>query len=73
MRRNFHLHPVAGPQSYKIRLRRSRRVRENQLLILQLHLNGCVRKQFHHYRLYRSHGRVNTHGPFDVTATVCSK
>ena len=46
---------------------------QNQRFILQLHLHYRARQQLNYNCLHRSHGRVKTHGPFDVTATQCSK
>jgi len=48
-------------------------MRQNHGFILQLHFHDRARQQLHNHGLYGSHGRVNTHGPLDVTATQCSK
>jgi hypothetical protein len=48
-------------------------MRQNHGFVPQLHLYYRTRKQLYYNRLNRSHGRVNTHGPSDVTATQCSK
>src|ERR1700736_1655947 len=81
MRTQPHFHPVARPDPDEIDLRRSRRMREDYVLVLQLHPAGGVGHQFHHSRLQHralllaghSYGRVKTQGPLAVTATQCSK
>ena len=77
MRRKLHTHPVSGPNPDEIRGRRSNGMRQNQILILQLHPDGRVRKKIDDNRVHLHaaprQGRVKTHGPFEVTATQCSK
>ena len=73
MRRNLHLHPVSRPYSHKVQLRSTRRVNQHQILIGQLHAHYRARQQLNNLTLDGHYGRVNTHGPFAVTATQCSK
>lgn len=75
MRRDFHLHPIARSNPNKIHFRHTRRVRQNQILILQLHSYHGIRQKLDDLAFDRhlTHGRVKTHGPLSVTATQCSK
>ena len=81
MRRELHSHPVSGTQSHKIHLGSASRMRHHQILIRQLQPVGGAGQKFHHGRFFLApgpwppalHGLVSTHGPLEVTATVCSK
>jgi len=50
VRRNLHLHAISGTDSHKIQLRRSGRMRENQMLVLQLYPDDAVRQQLNDRR-----------------------
>jgi hypothetical protein len=68
------MHPISRPEPHKIPLYCAYRMGQNLLLVLQLHPIETVRHLFQDYRRHGvSQGRVNTQGPFEVTATQCSK
>jgi hypothetical protein len=76
VRRKRHSHPVPGADPYKIRDHRSGRMRNHAFIVFQTNPAGGMRKEFDHNRLHFHHspyGRVRTHGPLSVTATLCSK
>ena len=73
VRRNRHYHPVARPEPDKVTFRGAGHVGQHPILVREPQLYGRVRKEFNHFRLKLFYGRVNTHGPFAVTATTCSK
>ncbi len=75
VRAQLHRHPVAGPNPDEVPRALAGRVRQNPGAVIQLNAPRQARQQLDHSRLSRSgaHGRVNTQGPFEVTATQCSK
>lgn len=79
MRGQLNQNPVIRTQANEIRCLRRCRVRHNLLPAFQLEAVGGVRQKFEYRCFHRFgghnslYGRVNTHGPFAVTATQCSK
>ena len=83
VRAQFHRHPIAGPNPDKIPRSLAGRVNQRLPAVVQVHPVTQAGQQLDHPRLdlrpaalvFRRpcHGRVNTHGPFGVTATQCSK
>ena len=84
MRGKLHSHPVAGTHSHKIPDVGAGGMRQHHVFIRQLQPVGGAGQKLDHdgfflapgpWPLARAlfHGLVSTHGPFDVTATVCSK
>jgi hypothetical protein len=69
--RKFHFHPVARKQPYEILLSGSCRMSQHLFPVLELQPKHQTGKFLDHPGFY--YGRVNTHGPFLVTATQCSK
>jgi hypothetical protein len=69
MRRQDHLYPISRQQPHKIPGLLPCRMRQNQVLVLELHPVDSIRHLFHNPCFY---GLVSTHGPFSVTATQCS-
>jgi hypothetical protein len=69
----LNLDAVARQQPDPIPIRRSRPMSQNLRLISQFEPIHQTRQFFHDHGLDSVHGLVNTHGPFGVTATQCSK
>ena len=74
MRGKLHSHPVAGTHSHKIPDVGAGRMRQHHVFIRQLQpIRRAGQKLDHDGFDGVRHGLVSTHGPLDVTATVCSK
>ena len=74
----FQLHFVARQQTNEIAFVHSGRMGQHLAALAQIHPEHQLRQLFHYRSLIpeagrRLHGLVSTHGPFDVTATQCSK